>query len=52
MQNRKTEILKVRLTPEEKQKFRDYAEKYDMTLSEVIRHFCNEIFCGRQGGKQ
>ena len=47
MQNRKTEILKVRLTPEEKQKFRDYAEKYDMTLSEVSRHFCNEIFCGR-----
>lgn len=47
MESRKTETLKIKLTPEEKQKFRDYAEKYDMTLSEVIRHFCNEIFCGR-----
>ena len=44
METRKTEFIKMRLTPEEKQKFKDYAEKHNMTLTEVIRHFCYQIF--------
>ena len=42
-ENRDT-VLKVRLTPTEKQKIEDYAEKYNMTMSEVVRELCYKIF--------
>lgn len=44
MDNRKTEFIKIRLTPEEKRNFKEYAEKHSMTITEAIRHFCYKIF--------
>ena len=44
MKTNKTEFIKMRLTPEEKELFKKYAEKHNMTMSEVIRHFCYQIF--------
>lgn len=36
--------LKVRLTPEEKQKLIQYAEARKITMSEAIRQLCEKIF--------
>ena len=44
MKENKTEIVKVRLTPEQKQQIKDYAEKYGLTMSEVVRDLCEKIF--------
>lgn len=33
--------LEIRLTEAEKQSYRDYCEKHDMTMSEFIRETCN-----------
>lgn len=44
MKEVKDVILKVRLTPVEKEKLRVYAEERSKTMSEVIRDLCYDIF--------
>lgn len=40
----KTSKIEIRLTPEEKEMLRTYAEKRHLTMSEAIRWLCEEIF--------
>lgn len=40
----KTTKIEIRLTQEEKDKLRAYAEKRHLTMSEAIRWLCEEIF--------
>ena len=44
MKNNKTEKISVRFTPEEKEMLKEYAESFEMTMSEAIRSFCCELF--------
>lgn len=37
MKEIKNEVLKLRISATEKEKFKEYAEEHDMTLSELIR---------------
>ena len=43
-ENIKTSKIEVRLTEYEKTKLKEYAKKNHMTMSEVIRVFCEQIF--------
>lgn len=49
MKEKKDKKIEFRLTAEEKEKIIAYAEKRDMTMSEVIRELCEKIF--NQEGK-
>lgn len=40
----RNEFFKLRLTKEEKQKLKDYAEVRNITMSEAIRELCYQIF--------
>ena len=40
----KTTRIEVRVTPEEKELLRAYAEERHLTMSEAIRWLCEEIF--------
>ena len=44
MKDIKTTKVEIRLTAEEKEKLREYAEKRHLTMSEAIRWLCEEIF--------
>lgn len=44
MKDNKTSKIEIRLTPEEKEKLREFAEKRHTTMSEVIRQMCEKIF--------
>lgn len=44
MKNNKTDKVTVRFTPEEKEILKEYADSFSMTLSEVIRGLCSELF--------
>ena len=44
MKENKTARLELRLTPEEKEQIKEYAEKRDMSASEFIRWACQRIF--------
>lgn len=41
---KKDKKIEVRLTTEEKDKLKAYADKRHMTMSEVIRVLCAEVF--------
>lgn len=43
-EKRKNQKIEIRLTAEEKDKLRDYADKRHLTMSEAIRWLCEEIF--------
>lgn len=47
-ENIKDKKIEFRLTAEEKEKILEYAEKHDMTMSEVIRSLCEKIFYGQE----
>lgn len=49
MKDNKTDKITVRFTPEEKQALKEYAEKVDKTLSEVIRGFLYEVLTIKEG---
>lgn len=40
----KTTRIEIRVTPEEKELIKAYAEKRHLTISDVIRILCEEIF--------
>lgn len=40
----KDESIRVRMTKEDKQRIKEYAERHDMTISQVIRWACEQIF--------
>ena len=40
MKENKDKILKIRLTPTEKENLKQYAEKRNLTMSEAIRELC------------
>lgn len=42
----KSKRIEFRLTAEEKEKILAYAEKRDLTMSEVVRELCEKIFNG------
>lgn len=44
----KDKKIEVRLTQEEKELLKAYAKKRHMTMSEVIRVLCEEIFKGEE----
>lgn len=44
MEEIKVKKIEVRLTAEEKDKLKAYADKRHMTMSEVIRVLCAEVF--------
>jgi len=44
MKENKTARMEIRLTPAEKEKLKQYAEKHNMTVSETIRDLCYKIF--------
>ena len=44
MKEKKETFFKLRLTPEEKQKLREYAEERNLTMSEAVRVLCYKIF--------
>lgn len=44
MKEIKDKKIEFRLTAAEKEKIQEYAEKRDMTMSEVIRELCEKIF--------
>lgn len=46
MKENKTKKIEFRLTAEEKEKILAYAEKHNMTMSEVVRDLCQKIFEG------
>lgn len=46
MKENKTKKIEFRLTAEEKEKILAYAEKRNMTMSEVVRDLCYKIFEG------
>lgn len=46
MKENKTKKIEFRLTAEEKEKILAYAEKRNMTMSEVVRDLCQKIFEG------
>lgn len=46
MKENKTKKIEFRLTAEEKEKILAYAEKRNMTMSEVVRYLCQKIFEG------
>lgn len=43
-EDKKDIFFKLRLTKEEKQKLKDYAEGRGITMSEAIRELCYQIF--------
>lgn len=44
MKETKETFLKLRLTTEEKELIKQYAENRNMTMSEVVRELCYKIF--------
>lgn len=44
MKDIKNARLELRLTQEEKDKIKEYAEKRDMSASEFVRYACQRIF--------
>ena len=44
MKDNKDKKIEVRLTEKEKEQLKAYAEKHHMTMSEVVRVFCEKIF--------
>ena len=44
MKEIKNKKVEIRLTAEEKEKLRQYAEKRHLTMSEAVRWLCEEIF--------
>lgn len=49
MKDVKNAKIEIRLTPVEKEKIKDYAKQRDMTISEVVRDLCYEIFNKKEG---
>ena len=45
-EKKKNQKVEIRLTAEEKEKLRAYAEQRHLTMSEAIRWLCEEIFKG------
>ena len=45
---KKDKKIEVRLTEEEKEMLKAYAKKRHMTMSEVIRVLCEEVFKGEE----
>ena len=43
-EKKKNQKVEIRLTAEEKDRLRAYAEKRHLTMSEAIRWLCEEIF--------
>jgi antitoxin component of RelBE/YafQ-DinJ toxin-antitoxin module len=43
MEEKKTITLKVRITPTEKEKLENFANKYNLTMSEIIRKYINHL---------
>lgn len=48
MKESKTAIFKMRLTPEEKQKLVEYAEKHNLSMTEAVKKLCEKIFKGEK----
>lgn len=44
MKDNKTKKIEVRLTPEEKEALKEYADERHITMSEAIRWMCESIF--------
>lgn len=44
MKDGKTTRIEIRVTPREKELFKEYAEKHNLTMSEAVRMLCQEIF--------
>lgn len=44
MDETKNVFFKMRLTPTEKKKLEEYAEKHKTTMSDAIKALCKEIF--------
>ena len=44
MKETKDKRIEFRLTAEEKEKILAYAEKHNLTMSEVVRELCQKIF--------
>lgn len=44
MKEKRTAKIDIRVTPEEKELIKAYAERHDMKVSEVIRSFCYKAF--------
>jgi hypothetical protein len=44
MRDVKNTRLEIRLTPAEKEQFKAYAEKHDMTMSEAVLSICQRVF--------
>ena len=44
MKDKRTAKIDFRVTPEEKELIKAYAEKHNMKVSEAIRSFCYKMF--------
>lgn len=44
MKDNKTSRVELRLTPTEKDRLKQYAEKHGLTMSEAIRSICFRVF--------
>lgn len=44
MKENKQENIKVRITPKEKEKIKEYCDKHDMSISEFVRMAVSRIF--------
>lgn len=48
MKENKDKKVEIRLTAEEKEKLKEYAEQRHLTMSEAIRWLCEEIFNNKE----
>ena len=44
MDNTKDNIIRFRLTAEQKEQIKDYCRKHNITVSEFVRNACETIF--------